>query len=113
MVPNNEKKKFQLAMSDMGDSEYNTGRIREERELEHRASTNICFHPQTVPHSAPASVENTAQAGVTVEKAIEMQKQQPLDDVDENCQRNSEKPDLPEGAPPQSIDANNSASQVK
>ena len=96
-------------MSDMGDSEYNTGRIREERA---RASTNICFHPQTVPHSAPASVENTAQAGVTVEKAIEMQKQQP-DDVDENCQRNSEKPDLPEGAPPQSIDANNSASQVK
>ena len=65
-----------------------------------------------MPHSAPASVENTAQAGVTVEKAIEMQKQQP-DDVDENCQRNSEKPDLPEGAPPQSIDANDSASQVK
>ena len=29
MVPN--EKKFQLAMSDMGDSEYNTGRIREER----------------------------------------------------------------------------------
>ena len=40
MVPN--EKKFQLAMSDMGDSEYNTGRIREERA---RASTNICFHP--------------------------------------------------------------------
>ena len=61
-----------------------------------------------------ASVETSAQAGVTVEKAIEMQKQQPLDDaLDENCQRNSEKPDLPEGAPPQSIDANNSASQVK
>ena len=101
-------------MSDMGDSEYNTARIREERELEHRASTNICFHPQTVPHSAPvASVENTAQAGVTVEKAIEMLKQPQPDDVDENCQRNSEKPDLPEGAPPQSIDTNNSASQVK
>ena len=40
-LPGNEKM-FQLVMSDMGDSEYNTGRIREERA---RASTNICFHP--------------------------------------------------------------------
>ena len=52
-----------------------------------------------------------------MEKAREMQQSAELPDdiADENCQRDSpsQTPDLPEGTPPESIDANNSGSQVE
>ena len=89
--------------------------------------------PQTVPHSpsddnggiATAGIATTATVALSAtaaaasamaeEKEDEISQLEVVDDDDddddENCQRDIQSPDLPETAPPESIDA--TSSQVK
>ena len=66
--------------------------------------------PQTVPHS-PSDDNGGTTASAMAEEKDEISSPQLEVADDENCHRDSQSPDLPETAPPESIDATNS--QVK